>query len=410
MRVDEHRLWGSLDAMGAVGALSEGGCCRLALSDLDGKGRDLFVGWCREAGCAVSWDAIGNIYARRAGVDADVPAVATGSHLDTQPHGGRYDGIYGVLAGLEVVRTLNDQRIRTRKPIDVIVWTNEEGVRFVPPLAGSSAFCGSLSPEQLQDARTTDGTTVREDLARIGYLGNEPPGSRRFDSFFEAHIEQGPVLERECLTIGVVTRVQGARVLQVDVRGEDGHAGTVPLAQRKDCVVAAAEMVTAIHRLGLDTDDQAKVTIGRFDVQPNSISTIPGRVIFTVDFRHPEAVVLDQLEDGIRERVRRVANMHGLEVDSARLIAKDPVFFDPEIVAIVDSCARELGYPARRMLSGAGHDAMNLAKLVPSGMIFVPCERGISHNEHERASPADLAAGANVLLHAMLRRAGIAGA
>jgi N-carbamoyl-L-amino-acid hydrolase len=254
--VNEGRLWRSLVDMGKVGALPHGGCCRTALSPEDKAGRDLFVSWCREAGCEISFDLVGNVFARRPGRDPARAAVATGSHLDTQPHGGKFDGIYGVLAGLEVVRALNDARVETEAPIEVVVWTNEEGVRFSPPLAGSSAFAGVTDVETIHAAVTLDGTTVLQDLEATGYLGQERPGARRFDCFVEAHIEQGPILEAERKTIGVVTRIQGLRWLKVTVIGMDGHAGTTPMNRRRDALLGAAEMVLAINRLAREQDER----------------------------------------------------------------------------------------------------------------------------------------------------------
>lgn len=405
LTVDQNRLWDSLMAMAQIGALPGGGCCRLALSDTDGKGRDLFVSWCLDAGCEISVDQAGNIYARRAGKTNDVPAVATGSHLDTQPHGGRFDGVYGVLAGLEVIRALNDHHIETELPIDLVVWTNEEAARFHPPLSGSSVFVGNITTEAIHATKTIDGTTVAEDLARIGYLGQDLPGTRRLDSFIEAHIEQGPVLEAENLTIGVVTQIQGARVFTVNVIGEDGHAGTVPICKRKDAMTGTAAMITFLNQLAKNTDEQARMTVGFLQIVPNSISTIPGRVRFTIDMRHPEKTVLDSLDQSIKPGLHKIALEHDLDIKIELNMEKSPVYFDDVMIGLVQAAADRLALPNRRMLSGAGHDAMNLAEVVPTSMIFIPCEKGISHNESENASPSDVAAGANVLLHVMMERA-----
>jgi len=405
LRVDRARLWRSLEAMAEVGGLPGGGCCRTALSEPDGRGRDLFVAWCREAGCEIGIDQVGNIHACRRGRSPDSPAVATGSHLDTQPHGGRFDGVYGVLAGLEVVRTLNDARIETDAPIDVIVWTNEEGARFTPPLTGSSAFIGKMSVPFIHSVETIHGTTVRADLEKIGYLGAELPGTRRLACFFEAHIEQGPILEDEGLTIGVVTRIQGIRFLRVDVTGEDGHAGTVPMDRRSDALVGAARMITALHDLALGSEPETRITVGHIEVAPNAASTIPGRVEFSVDLRHPDGDRLNALHVEIDRRLHAVADSMGLEVASRIVIDVAPVVFPKTLVETVRQATARLGYRHRDMLSGAGHDAMNLAKVVPTAMIFVPCKDGLSHTEAESAKPEDLAAGANVLLHALLTQA-----
>jgi N-carbamoyl-L-amino-acid hydrolase len=404
--VNERRLWQTHVEMGEIGALPHGGCCRTALSAADKTGRDLFVRWCREAGCDVAYDAIGNIYARRPGRDPRRAAVATGSHLDTQPHGGKFDGIYGVLAGLEVVRALNDARIETEAPIDVVVWTNEEGVRFSPPLAGSSVFAGVVGVGVVHAARTLDGTTVHEDLEAIGYLGQEQPGERKFDCFVEAHIEQGPILEAEGKTIGVVTRIVGLRWLKVTVIGMDGHAGTTPMDRRRDALQGAAEMVLAINRIASEADRWARLTNGRFDIEPNSGATIPGRVVFICDLRHPESEVLGALDASMQAAMRAIAERRGLDIDIERVMEKPPVQFAGAIVDTIREAAGSLGYATLDMLSGAGHDAMNVAKVAPTGMIFVPCKDGLSHNEAESAEPAHLAAGANTLLRTLLARAG----
>ncbi len=403
--VNEGRLWRSLVDMGKVGALPHGGCCRTALSAEDKAGRDLFVSWCREAGCEIAFDVVGNIFARRPGKDPKRAAVATGSHLDTQPHGGKFDGIYGVLAGLEVVRALNDAGVKTAAPIDVVVWTNEEGVRFSPPLAGSSAFAGVTDVETIHSAVTLDGTTVLQDLEATGYLGQERPGTRRFDCFVEAHIEQGPILEAERKTIGVVTRIQGLRWLKVTVTGMDGHAGTTPMNRRRDALLGAAEMVLAINRLAREQDEWARLTNGRFQVEPNSGATIPGRVVFNCDLRHPDAATLQALDDRMQQAMRGIAKSSGLTVEIERVMDKPPVQFDAELIDTIRETARRLGYVSLDMLSGAGHDAMNVARVAPTGMIFVPCKDGLSHNEAESATPEHLAAGAHTLLQTLVGRA-----
>jgi len=403
--VNEARLWKSLMDMGQVGALPNGGCCRTALSAADKAGRDLFVRWCREAGCKIAFDLVGNIYATRPGRDPARAPVATGSHLDTQPHAGKFDGIYGVLAGLEVVRALNDAGIETDAPIDVVVWTNEEGVRFGPPLAGSSAYAGTVDVGKIHSAITLDGTTVRQDLEATGYLGDESPGARRFDCFVEAHIEQGPILEAEGKTIGVVTRVQGLRWLKVTVTGMDGHAGTTPMDRRRDALLASAEMVVAINRIARETDHWARLTNGRFEVEPNSGATIPGRVTFICDLRHPEHVAIDAIDAELQEAMRGIAQRQGLGIEIERVMEKPPVRFAGEIVDAIRATANRLGYSNMDMLSGAGHDAMNVARVAPTGMIFVPCKDGLSHNEAESAEPGHLAAGAHTLLEMLVARA-----
>ena len=403
--VDEARLWTSIMDMGRVGALPHGGCSRTSLSAADFEGRRLFVGWANAAGCAISFDQVGNIYARRPGRNASRPAVATGSHLDTQPHGGKFDGIYGVLAGLEVVRVLNAARIETEAPIDVVVWTNEEGVRFRPPLAGSSAFSGKVDVATIHAAATLDGTTVGQDLEASGFLGSEVPGARRFDCFIEAHIEQGPILESEGKTIGVVTQVQGIRWMLVTVIGRDSHAGTTPMHLRHDALLGAARMLDTLNRMACAQDAQARLTVGRLVVEPNSGATIPGKVTFVCDLRHPKADVLDDLGHRMQQAIRRIAVENGLEAEIERVLDIPPVYFATELTDIIRTTAKRFGYGCKDMLSGAGHDAMNVAKIAPAAMIFVPCKGGLSHNEAESAAPADLAAGANTLLHTLLARA-----
>jgi len=405
LAINAERLWRSLMDMSEVGALPHGGCCRTALSPADKGGRDLFVRWCRETGCEITVDQIGNIYARRPGRDNKRPAVATGSHLDTQPHGGKFDGIYGVLAGLEVVRTLNEGGIETAAPLDVIVWTNEEGVRFSPPLAGSSVVAGKFSLPFVHETVTLDGTTVLEDLEAIGYLGEEIPGARQFDCFVEAHIEQGPLLETADRTIGVVTRVQGVRWSRVSVTGQDGHAGTTPMDHRRDALLGAAKMVAALNQMARDEDELARLTIGRLEISPNSGATIPG--VFVVDCRHPEITTLNRLDQKMRRIILSIAQVDGLEVEIKRTIDAHPIPFDDMLTDAVRRSATRLGYSHMDMLSGAGHDAMNIAAVAPTTMIFVPCEDGISHNEAENAKPSDLAAGAHVLLHTLIERAGV---
>lgn len=407
VRVDAARLWESLQSMGRIGALPGGGCRRLALTPDDGAGRDLFVLWCREAGCDISVDSVGNIYARRSGRDVAAPAVATGSHLDTQPHGGKFDGIYGVLAGLEVVRSLNDHNIETDAPIDVIVWTNEEAARFHPPLTGSSTFVGALTPAFVHQIETVDGSRVGEDLRAIGYLGDECPGSRLLDSFFEAHIEQGPILEAENKTIGVVTQIQGLRFMSVTVTGEDGHAGTLPMDRRRDALLGTAKMIQFLNALAVESDPLARITVGFLQVEPNSGSTVPGAVRFSIDLRHPESEVLAKLHRTVHRRLPEMGASAGLRVDIADSMAKEPVRFDAGIQSLIQHASDALGLPSRRIVSGAGHDAMNLARVAPTGMIFVPCAGGISHNEAESADPDHLAAGADVLLRVMTARAGV---
>lgn len=405
--VNGERLWRSLMDMAEIGALPRGGSCRTALSDEDKRGRDLFVNWCKDAGCEVEIDQVGNIFARRKGTDAERAAVATGSHLDTQPHGGKFDGVYGVLAGLEVVRALNDAEVKTRAPIDVIVWTNEEGARFSPPLAGSTAFAGVIDVDAVHSAVTIDGTTVRNDLVEIGYLGELVPGERSLECFVEAHIEQGPILETHDNAIGVVTQIQGIRWLTVTVYGQDAHAGTTPMDRRKDALLGAARMIVKLNELAAAADDRVRLTVGKLDVTPNSGATIPGNVTFNIDLRHPDQIAIERLDEQFAHAIHAIAAANGLRSSIERPIDIAPTDFAVDLIETIRRSATDLGYANMDMLSGAGHDAMNLAKIVPSAMIFVPCKDGISHNELESATLEDLAAGAHTLLYTLIAKAGV---
>ncbi|MBL8688974.1 MAG: Zn-dependent hydrolase [Rhodospirillaceae bacterium] len=405
LSIDGSRLWASLMDMAKIGATAKGGNARLAASDLDRDGRNLFVGWAREAGCTVSVDRIGNIFIRRAGRDPRKAPVVTGSHLDTQPTGGRFDGVYGVLAGLEVIRTLNDHKIETDAPIEVAVWTNEEGSRFSPAMMGSGVFAGIWPVEEIEAKQDVDGKKLGDELKRIGYAGPEKVGGRAFAAYFEAHIEQGPILEAEGKTVGVVTGAQGQRWYEITVTGQEAHAGPTPMARRKDALVGASRMIDAVNRIGLAYPPNACATVGFIQSSPNSRNTIPGRVFFTVDFRHPDDATLSKMDAELKSACREIAAKIGLEVEVKDFWYFPPTPFDAACVEAVRSATAKLGYPSREIVSGAGHDAVYVARVAPTAMIFVPCENGISHNEVENAKPEDLAAGCNVLLSAMLERA-----
>ena len=408
MTVKGDRLWESLMEMAKIGATEKGGCCRLALTDLDREGRDLFSKWCQEAGCTIKVDKMGNIFARRAGKNDDLPPVMTGSHLDTQPTGGKYDGVFGVLAGLEVLRTLNDFDVQTEHPVEVAVWTNEEGSRFAPAMVASGVFAGVFDLEYGLSRADLDGKTMGEELKRIGYAGSEEVGGREIKAFFEAHIEQGPILEHEEKTIGVVMGAQGQRWYEVTVTGQEAHAGPTPMARRKDALVAASKMVTEVNRIGLDNQPFACATVGLIQSSPNSRNTIPGSVFFTVDFRHPKDEILSKMDAELRAFCQKTADDGGFEMEFEEIWYSPPVEFDKDCVNAVRTGAERAGYGNMDIISGAGHDACYINRVAPTGMIFVPCENGISHNEEEEATPEDLAAGCNVLLHAIVDRANIA--
>ena len=403
--VDGQRLWQSLMDMATIGALPGGGCCRLALTDDDKQGRDLFVSWCEEAGCNISVDEMGNIFACRSGIDNSLPPVVTGSHLDTQPHGGKFDGVYGVLAGLEVIRALNDADIETNSPIEVVVWTNEEGSRFSPAMLASGVYAGLFELEYAQGRQDADGKTVADELNRIGYAGSKPCRGREFDSIFEAHIEQGPILERNDNVIGVVTGGQGQRWYDITVTGQDSHSGSTPMLGRKDALVGSSAMTLMAEKIAHDNPPQAVITVGSLAVHPNSRNTIPGRVGFTIDMRHPDDETLTTMGKSLRTEFKQIANNKELEIEIDEIWHNPPVVFDTECVNAVRDSAEMLDYRHQDIVSGAGHDACQTARVVPTAMVFIPCEGGLSHNEAENATLQDLEAGCNVLMHAMLKRA-----
>lgn len=405
LRVNGERLWASLMEMAKVGATEKGGNCRLALTDLDREGRDLFVRWCKEAGCSIQIDKMGNIFARRPGRNASLPPVVTGSHLDTQPTGGRFDGVYGVLAGLEVIRSLNDLNYETEHPVEVVVWTNEEGSRFAPAMVASGVFAGVFDLEYGLSRQDPEGKTIGEELERIGYAGDAEVG-KPVHAYFEAHIEQGPILEAEEKTIGVVTDAQGLRWYEVTVTGQESHAGPTPMDRRRDALVGAARMVELVNRIGLEQAPHACATVGMLEVYPNSRNVIPGRVAFTIDLRHPDEEILEAMERKLYEGIKEIAAGSALEAEAERIFSYAPIHFDEECIEIVRKVTQQLGYSHRDMISGAGHDACYLSRVAPTSMIFIPCVGGISHNEIEDAKPEWVTAGANVLLGAVLAEAG----
>lgn len=404
IRINQDRLWDSLMEMAKIGATLKGGCARLALTDLDRQGRDLFVQWCRDAGCSISIDRMGNIFARRAGRNNDLPPVVTGSHLDTQPTGGKFDGVYGVLAGLEVIRTLNDHKFETEAPVEVSVWTNEEGSRFAPAMVSSGVFAGAFTEDYGLSRADLDGRTIGEELKRIGYAGDLPVGGRQFKAFFEAHIEQGPILEAEQKTIGVVQGIQGMRWFEVTVTGTDSHAGTTPMPRRRDAMLGCARIVDRVHQIALDHQPGVS-TVGLVRAMPNSRNTIPGSVFFTVDLRHPSDGELLKMTAALDAACAEICSALGLQVECREIWHSPASHFDNGCVGAVRRAAEEGGYAWRDITSGAGHDAGYISRVAPTAMVFVPCADGISHNEVEAASPSDLAAGCNVLLRAMLEHA-----
>jgi N-carbamoyl-L-amino-acid hydrolase len=406
LQVNGERLWESLMELAQIGATPRGGVCRLAASDLDGEARRLFIRWCEEAGCTVSVDRMGNIFARRPGRNPALAPVLAGSHLDTQPTGGRFDGVYGVLAGLEVIRTLNDLDYETEAPIEVVCWTNEEGSRFSPPMVGSGVFAGVFDLGYgLERPDNVTGVKLGAELERIGFAGPAPVGGREVAAYFEAHIEQGPILEDQRKPVGIVTGAQGQRWYEITVTGQEAHAGPTPMRKRRDALVGSARMIDAVNRIGLAHSLHACATVGFVQVSPNSRNTIPGRVFFTVDFRHPEDAVLTQMDQELRSACAEIASAIGLEAEVKEFWYFPPTPFDKSCVASVRKATETLGYPHMDIISGAGHDAVYMARVAPTAMIFVPCVGGISHNEIEDAKPEDLAMGCAVLLNAVLERA-----
>src|ERR1700674_3548012 len=405
LRVDGVRLWLSLMDLAQIGATPKGGVRRLALTDLDGQGRDLVVGWLKETRSRIEIDGAGNIFATRRGRDDAAPVVLTGSHVDTQPSGGKFDGNYGVLAGLEVLRTLNDAGIVTEKPVGVAIWTNEEGSRFVPVMGGSGAFAGVFTLEHLHAQRDVDGVSFGDALRDIGYAGDAPVGGRTLDAYFEAHIEQGPILEREDKIVGVVTGALGLRWYDCIWSGQDAHAGPTPMEARRDALRGASRMVEAIHALAMRHAPDGRATVGFMQVSPNSRNVVPGLVKMTVDMRHPGDEHLATMDREQRDAAAAIARNLRLECDLQQVDHFPASRFDLNCVEAVRAATRALGLPHREMVSGAGHDAIYIARVAPTSMIFVPCKDGISHNEIEDARPEHLEAGANVLLHAILARA-----
>ncbi|HUA55907.1 MAG TPA: M20 family metallo-hydrolase [Candidatus Sulfotelmatobacter sp.] len=396
--IDEARLWQRLMAMARFGARADGGVDRQALSAEDVAARRQLIAWAEARGFACAVDPIGNLFVRRAGREPDLAPVLTGSHLDSQPTGGKFDGVYGVLAGFEVLEALEDLGLSTRRSVEAVAWTNEEGSRFQPGAMGSAAFAGRMDLAALRAG--ADRAGVRLGDALDATLAATPTAARRalgfpVAAYVENHIEQGPLLEADGKVIGAVTGIQGSRWFAVEVTGEAAHAGTTPLKIRKDALKAATAMVSALESLMADPSDVVRFTVGRFEVAPNSPNTVPDRVFFTIDFRHPDAAVLQRLGDQVEVTCRAAAR--GCAVRVTQTFDAPPVDFAPAIVGLVSAAAARLGLPHRDIFSGAFHDAKFLAEVAPTGMLFVPCARGISHNPAESATASDLAAGARVL-------------
>jgi beta-ureidopropionase / N-carbamoyl-L-amino-acid hydrolase len=402
LQIDAQRLWDSLMETAKIGGTPKGGICRLTLTDLDRQMRDWFKMQCEALGCTVAADEVGNMFARRPGKNAGLPPIAMGSHLDTQPTGGKFDGALGVLAALEALRTLHDLGYETNAPIEIVNWTNEEGSRFAPAMLASGVFAGALSADYAHGRTDRDGKTFGDELQRIGYKGDEKAGARKFSGLFELHIEQGPILEDEGAMIGTVQGVQGIRWYEVTVTGEAAHTGTTPMLRRRNALVGAARVIDRIDSIAREHPPFAVGTVGLIENRPNSRNVIPDEVFFTVDFRHPEDAVLDAMEAKLRGALREILDPMTLAYEKARIWSSPPVKFAPELIDCVRIGADKAGFKSRDIISGAGHDAAYIARVAPTTMIFVPCKDGISHNEAESTSFDECAAGAQVLLNAVL--------
>ena len=399
VRINGHRLWQRLMTMAQIGRTAKGGVCRVTLTEEDRLGRDLFIQWCEAAGCTVEIDELGSIFATRPGKRDDLDPVMACSHLDSQPTGGKFDGVLGVLAGLEVIETLNDHNIVTEYPITVVSWTNEEGARFTPAMIASGVYAGEFSLEYARSRTDKDGITLGDALDAIGYRGVAPVGSQKFSAALEIHIEQGPLLEVENKTIGVVTGVQGARWYHLNFAGKEAHAGTTPTKVRKDPVKnAIAFLAKAYPHIESQSEDM-RLTFGEFRASPGVVNTIPGNLMITMDMRHPDATLLDELEAWLT----KLAEDHDAVLE--KIWDSPPIRFADQCIEAIGRAAEITGESSRRIISGAGHDAVYVNRVVPTGMIFIPCEDGLSHNELENADMEDVIGGGNVLLQAMLQLA-----
>jgi beta-ureidopropionase / N-carbamoyl-L-amino-acid hydrolase len=401
LQINSQRLWDTLMETAQFGATAKGGICRLTLTDLDRTVRDWFKQKCEALGCTVSVDEVGNMFARRSGRNNALPPIAMGSHLDTQPTGGKFDGALGVLGALEAMRTLHETGYETNAPIEIVNWTNEEGSRFAPAMLASGVFAGVFTPDYAYSRADRDGKTFGE-LSRIGYKGAEKAGSRKFSAMFELHIEQGPILEDEQKMIGVVQGVQGMRWYEVTVTGAEAHTGATPMRLRKNALLGAARMIERIEAIALEHAPNAVGAVGLIENKPNSRNVVPGEVFFTVDFRHPDDKVLDVMEQKFRTSLADILAPLKLSYEEKRIWDSPAVKFTPELIECVRIGAQKAGFSSRDMISGAGHDAAYIARVAPTTMIFVPCAGGISHNEAESTSFDECGAGAQVLLNAVL--------
>lgn len=407
LKINSDRLWESLMEMAKIGPGIAGGNNRQTVTDEDSAGRHLFQDWCTAAGCTMGLDQMGNMFARREGTDPDALPVYVGSHLDTQPTGGKYDGVLGVLGGLEIVRTLNDLGIKTKHPIVVTNWTNEEGTRFAPAMLASGVFAGMHAQDWAYGREDAEGKKFGDELARIGWKGEEKVGDRKMHAFFELHIEQGPILEAEGKDIGVVTHGQGLSWTQVTVTGKESHTGSTPMPMRKNAGLAMARILEKVEEIALSHAPDAVGAAGHIDVYPNSRNVIPGKVVFTVDLRSPDLAVIEDMEARLHVEAQKIVDDMGMKVEFEKVGGFDPVTFDETCVTAVRNAAERLGYSHRDLISGAGHDACWINRTAPTAMVMCPCVDGLSHNEAEDISQEWAAAGADVLMHAVVETAEI---
>jgi N-carbamoyl-L-amino-acid hydrolase len=407
LRINGDRLWDSIHEMAKIGPGVRGGNNRQTLTDADGEGRRLFKKWCEAAGMEVAVDSIGTMFAHRKGENESLPPVMVGSHLDTQPTGGRYDGVLGVLGGLEIVRTLDDLGIKTRHPIEVVSWTNEEGTRFAPAMLASGVFAGVIDEDYAYARTDANGLKFGDELKRIGFKGAEKAGSRKLRAYFELHIEQGPILEAEGKDIGVVTHGQGLWWLQVTLTGKEAHTGSTPMPLRRNAGLGMARITDLVHTIAMADQPAAVGAVGHCEIHPNSRNVIPGKVVFTIDFRSPDRATLDRMKAKLETEAPRIAEELGLGIEIEAVGHFDPVTFDPDCVKAVRDAAERLGYAHRDIVSGAGHDACWINRVAPTAMVMCPCVDGLSHNEDEKISKEWATAGANVLFHAAVETAEI---
>ena len=406
-KINGDRLWETIMEMAKIGPGIAGGNNRQTLTDEDAKGRALFQKWCDEANLSMGIDKMGTMFARREGTDPDALPVYVGSHLDTQPTGGKYDGILGVLGGLELIRSLDDMNIKTKHPIVLVNWTNEEGTRFAPPMMASGVFAGVHTLDWAYAKEDSDGKKFGDELQRIGWIGDEEVGSRKMKAFFELHIEQGPILESEGKDIGVVSRGQGLNWLQVTLTGRESHTGSTPMPMRRNAGLGMAKITSLVHEIAMSHQPDAVGAVGHCDVYPNSRNIIPGKVVFTIDFRSPSFDTQDDMERRLHEGAKEICNNLDLELEIEKVGHFDPVTFDEGCVSTIRRAAERLGYSHRDIISGAGHDACWINKVAPTAMVMCPCVDGLSHNEAEDISQDWAVAGSNVLFHAVLETAEI---